>query len=476
MADEEELDYLQPGFDPASLTVARLRGILVEYDIPYSASAKKPDLVASFNEQLVPRARKILAARARTTRTSKGITDMPSSQESTVYGDDDDVDNAGPSAPKTPRRRTARSSQQPVVETVESTPVARKTPGRKKTSTTSRISGTEPIPEDEERAATTARKTRHSSQPIIKVEEPESAVRQSTADESVFSDDNPFQSGSSPLAHEDRRRSSGVRSEKRKSTTTQRRKTGSTTIKEENDGLISTSAAEREAEEEYNQIKLEASEEFTPEEQLELELAESSGAIAPRPRRSTRRGAGSALWTLLAAVLIGYGFLWRKEKMELGYCGVGKRISALEEYEAPEWLAVLQPECEPCPAHASCYPGMRVQCDTDFVLQPHPLALGGAIPLPPTCEPDGEKVRKVHAVAEKAIEELRERRAKFECGELTEESGKTATAVEIAEPQLKAEVSQKRRRGMSEAEFEELWKGALGEILSRDEVTSDGSG
>ena len=119
---------------------------------------------------------------------------------------------------------------------------------------------------------------------------------------------------------------------------------------------------------------------------------------------------------------------------------------------------------------------MQVRCDPDFVLQSHPLSLGGLLPLPPTCEPDGEKVRKVQAVAERAVEELRDRRAKFECGELTDETGKALPTVEIEEPQLKAQVSQKRRRGMSAAEFEELWKGAIGEVLSRDEVTSDSQG
>ena len=92
--------------------------------------------------------------------------------------------------------------------------------------------------------------------------------------------------------------------------------------------------------------------------------------------------------------------------------------------------------------------------------------------MPPTCEPDGEKVRRVKAVADRAVEELRERRAKFECGDLTDSAGLPEATVEIDAEDLKKEVSKKRRKGMSEAEFEELWGGAIGEIQGRDEVVS----
>ena len=105
-----------------------------------------------------------------------------------------------------------------------------------------------------------------------------------------------------------------------------------------------------------------------------------------------------------------------------------------------------------------------------------PLSLGGLVPLPPTCEPDGEKVKRVQAVADKAIENLRERRAKFECNELVDETGKETPVVEIDEEDLKQEVSKKRRKGMSDAEFDDLWKGALGEIKGREEVVTSPDG
>jgi len=84
-------------------------------------------------------------------------------------------------------------------------------------------------------------------------------------------------------------------------------------------------------------------------------------------------------------------------------------------------------------------------------------------------------VRKIKVVADRAVEELRERRAKHECGDLVDERGKLEP-VEIREPELKKEVSKMRRKGMSDVEFDDLWRGALGEIMDRDEIVSETSG
>lgn len=136
---------------------------------------------------------------------------------------------------------------------------------------------------------------------------------------------------------------------------------------------------------------------------------------------------------------------------------------------------------------------MAVQCEDDFILRQHPLSANGLIPLPPTCEPDSEKERRVRAVADRAIEELRQRRADHECG--TESSvtylaipdtsssqtsssvvSSTSTKLEISESDLKSSLAKHRRKNMSPQEFEDLWQSALGDIKSRDEieVTEDG--
>lgn len=120
---------------------------------------------------------------------------------------------------------------------------------------------------------------------------------------------------------------------------------------------------------------------------------------------------------------------------------------------------------------------MEVKCESDFVLQQHPFGAGGLLPVPPTCEPDSEKEKRVKVVADKAVEELRERRAEWECGEdVASGASSTPATLEIPEETLKLEVAKMRRKDMSPDQFENLWRGALGDIMGRDEVevTRDG--
>lgn len=68
-------------------------------------------------------------------------------------------------------------------------------------------------------------------------------------------------------------------------------------------------------------------EEFTPEGALEVAQAEQElGQLAHR--RSSRRGGATAptasmLWVVVGTLLSAYFIWWRKEKTEIGYCGVG---------------------------------------------------------------------------------------------------------------------------------------------------------
>ncbi|KAI4153073.1 MAG: hypothetical protein LQ340_002528 [Diploschistes diacapsis] len=486
---DDELEYLSPGFDPATLTVPRLRSILVSHDIEYSASSKKPQLIAIFNERLVPRARKILNARDKMKRTSSGITDVPSSREASVAGGDEDVPAIREtSVTNTGRGRKPRSARVSTGNTIADFN-ASKASGRRRTATNSVATEIEPAAKAET-ARPLARRNRRSAAPEVKVEE-EEAPQPAHHDESPFSNSNPFQSGSSPLVQsEDRRKSAGKKSD-RKSASNRRKTEEPARIKQEPDTggypapvsstyEVSAKSSSRSAKREEIENPLEAGEEFTAEEEQalfqeglargEVNILNHKSKIGKKSRSTLRTAPVAILATLLAS----YAAWWRKEKIEVGYCGVGKPSTTLMDLQLPERLAlVLQPQCEPCPPHAYCYADMEARCEHDFMLRSHPFSVGGIVPLPPTCEPDGEKVRKVKTVADKAVEELRDRRAKFECGVLTKEDGKVAKTVEISESSLKAEVSSKRRRGITDQEFEDLWKGAIGEITAREEVSSD---
>ncbi|KAI4272118.1 MAG: hypothetical protein LQ337_005526 [Flavoplaca oasis] len=491
---DDEMEYLTPSFDPATLTVPKLRSILLAHDITYPSSAKKPQLVQLFNEELKPRARKILAARSRIRRTSKGITNMPSSQESTANGDDGSS-MLPPPIPDTQRRKSKKSSRQPSEDPASELPAH----------TLSRTGSTKhPRPSDTEASETdvkrpSVRKTRKSEvQPTANPQELEDRLLRPTLEKSPFSDENPFQSGNSPLAPSDNRRKSLGLSTDRKKSTSRRRKTEgvSSTSRDQlpqQDGVIvpssktfDLSVIQRRKADRPNKTfeQVEAGEDFTPEEQLELvkDRAANGGLDLPTRRRNRSRKLGggaiptSAPWVVIIALLSGYALWLRKEKIEVGYCGVGKTSDSIAGVQVPDWASLLQPQCEPCPQHAYCYEYLDTRCEPDFVLKPHPLSIAGIVPLPPTCEPDGEKARKVKVVADKAVEELRERTAKSECGVLNDEQGRNVRNPEIDEQDLKKQVAKRRRKDMSDREFEDLWKGALGEIVGREEVVQKNDG
>ena len=476
MAEEDDLYYLQPGYDLNSLTVPRLRNILVMHDIAFPGSAKKAQLVDIVEGELLPKAKKLLRERDRVRRTSKGITDVPSSQEGTELGDEDLM--PPPPVPKTPRSRKSKTN---LAEATPSTSRRSKTPTSRKSSSKARQSDTET---DGERVAASSRKTRKSTPgptPVasaVRVVEPARARREDGA--SPFSDDNPFQQGSSPSPNS-RRISSTSRSRKStgRQSTSRRRETSSPVIKHEEEGKATYEFSASDF--------VPVTEEFTPEATRELHADQSDGQVVSRrsqalvrrkkkPVSTAAKATPAILLTTVVAALTGW---YRQEKVNVGYCGVGQSSWSLASNpNIPAWVHEnFQPQCEPCPPHAVCFPNMDVKCESDFVLQQHPFGAGGLLPVPPTCEPDSEKEKRVKAVADKAVEELRERRVEWECGEdVVSGAPSTPATLEIPEETLKLEVAKMRRKDMSPDQFENLWRGALGDIMGRDEVevTRDG--
>ena len=491
---DDELAYLAPSFDPTSLTMPRLRNILMSHEIPYPASAKKPQLLEIFTQELKPKARKILAARDRVRRTSRGITDMPGSQEGATNGivDKDAGSMLPPPVPDSPRQRKPRKVLRQSVESTISDAPATTTASsaRRGSSKHARQSDTEPDLETPRSFGRKSRKSEASS--MAKDDGSQAAPVRPPMRGGVFSDDNPFQSGSSPLTPgENRRKSAGTSGDKRKSSSGRRRtevipssskQQDRITVPSSKTFVVPVSKLPQSASEDEPNDGIEAGEEFTAEEQLELIRGnEANGKVDIFPSRKKERAQNSrtvpksAPWVVLMALLGGCATWWRQEKLAVGYCGIGRPSNSVSNVQIPAWAEVLAPTCEPCPQHGICFQGMETRCEHDFILQPHPLSLGGLVPVPPSCEPDGEKVRRVKAVADKAVEELRARRAQAECGTLKDSKGR-GLPVEMEEEDLKKEVGKKRRRNMDAAEFEDLWKGAIGEIIGREEVVSSSNG
>lgn len=512
---DSEVDYLQPDFDPASVTMPRLRSILVSHNIPYPATAKKAQLVEIFNAQVVPQAKKILERRARAKRSSMGITNIDNSDGYSVNNDD----VPPPASASRPRGRPKKTSGSAAssFKTQSEEPEQQQTPARRQPSPRKRAArpaaqqlGYSDMDNDSHYDShrsprKTPRRADMTPQPEIKIEETEYER------DNVFSNDNPFQGGSSPssmVTPVSRRRTPGVESAIKRPLSSSSRGWSETpkALVPASDGHAKSpqppssaisSATPRPrsppslpkspsppAPEPIAQVgQVEAGEEFTPEEQLALSLedaARAQTAVVPHTHEKKPSGLQTPLRVLLLALLGAYGAWYRQEKIAVGYCGIGRPEQEIVprhinykdfDFEVPEWaIKLAEPECEPCPPHAYCYRDNSVRCEDDYILKPHPLSAGGLIPLPPTCEPDGEKARRVKAVADKAVEELRERRAKFECGELVDDRGHHPATPAITVEELKEAVSEQRSKKLSKKEFDDLWSAALGEIESRDEI------
>lgn len=472
MADAD--DYLQEGFDPRSVTMPRLRSILVTHNVEYPATAKKGQLVELVTEHVLSQAPKLRAQKARAKRSSMGIVNAGSAEDVSTWGDDQDLLPPPPSTTRRSRSPRKASAPRVKVERDETATPAPRSPTKRSARSTSRQL---PHVEDHDvldfEAPKSTRRSRKTT-PQIKAEpEEEPALPPAPQEESVFTYDNPFQGGSSPQPYKtptNRRRTAGGDGfESARSTS--RRRTGDygedRIFDAETPNVLPRTP----------QFALDAGEEFTPDEQLELEEAASRGEATLEVQKSTtqvarRSSAKAPLFVLLMSLLGAYLAWYRQEKIAVGYCGLGRPAKELlpPEVPVPDFLVLfIEPQCESCPQHAYCYEDFSVRCEPDFILQAHPLSLGGIVPLPPSCEPDGEKARRVKAVADKAVEELRERRAKYECGELVDE-GQKGDSPTIPEQELKETVSRKRSKRLNKDEFDDLWAAAIGEVTAREEV------
>lgn len=464
----DDQEYLEPSFDPATLTVPRLRSILVAHNVNYPSSAKKGQLIDLFNEHVVPQARKIRTANARVTRTSKGIVDVPASQVS--VNDEDGELMAPPSTRSGGKRTTTRARTEEAQEVVptpkstrHSTAPPEGLPRRASGKHVRAVDTSEPEPEPEAKRPA-SRKSRLSARtPVAKTEVGD--------DDSPFSSENVFQTGSSPPVPEGRRRttmSAAKDADRRRSREARRRTEEVKPARPQLDGVVvptkktfdvPVSARKKRRDD------VEPSEEFTPEEQMALVQAQQAGELVPtrpRTRRPASKTARTGFSAVLVALLGGLATLYSQEKFQVGYCGEGHASKEIAGVEIPEWADIVRPRCEPCPPHAICGPNFETVCEPDFVLTQHPLSLNGLLPIPPTCEPDSVKAKKVEKVKERAIHELRERNAKYECGE--------PVTPEMPESELKARVSSKRLSRMGDREFEELWASAIGEVRDAEEV------
>ncbi|KAF2743882.1 hypothetical protein M011DRAFT_409687 [Sporormia fimetaria CBS 119925] len=483
MEERGEYWYLDRGVDPTKITVPELRSILLKHGVNYPSSAKKPVLLGLFEEHVLPQAEKLHQAQARTKRSTRGIEDVPCSTASTTSSTDD-LDETliapTPSARRSTRRTTRALSEEQPSRTTRSG----KTPSR--TIPTKHARGSD-VESDEQPVV---RRNRKSATPAVRDAPAEPVTWHDHGPASPFTQENPFQSGSSPAApdtasRDRRRRTMGVEHRERRKSEANRRRTHQPQVEQHDGGIVvptrrtfdvPVTRPQEDTPLAGESDVIEAGEEFTPEEQQDLVRQREatgqadtrlSGQQKPRSKaKGTLKAFSLTLLTTAAAVLAG---AWRQEKLAVGFCYVGRDATSLAGVEIPNWASDLIPQCEPCPPHATCYPNLELVCDKDFVKKEHPLSLGGLIPLPATCEPDSEKTRRIGLVADRTVQLLRERNAKYECHE-PDTTGQVVQSPQLSETELKQELLSIKRKDMSQEEFDELFASAIGEVVNRDEV------
>ncbi|KAF5653395.1 SRC1-regulation of cohesion (splice variant I), partial [Fusarium heterosporum] len=168
MADVD--DYLEEGFDPRSVTVPRLRSILVTHNVEFPGNAKKADLVELVKTYVLPQAAELRARRARAKRSSMGIVNAGSAEDNGLW---DDHDLLPPSTTKkrskSPRKTSSRIK---IEDDVLATPVPR-SPTKRSTRSVSRALSHSDEHEEYE-APRSIRQARRTVTPQIKFEpEPE---------------------------------------------------------------------------------------------------------------------------------------------------------------------------------------------------------------------------------------------------------------------------------------------------------------
>jgi hypothetical protein len=499
MADARgEYWYLGDGVEPTKITVPELRSILLKHGVHYPASAKKPALVELFTVNVLPQAAKIQRQAERTVRSSKGIVDVPSSSASTTTTDDtgDDTLVPPPSVTRpTPRRKTRAWT----AEEEDEEPVPARTPARRPKTPSRTVPNKHARESDADADGQPAhQRTRKSLAPKAKEPTPDPDAWHRPAADSPFTQENPFQSRSSPPnteshARDRRRKTMGFEQKERRKSDANRRRTHQPPSSQQDDGVVVPSRktfempVARARKEEVAVVAMPDSddegEEYTPEEQLELVRERAkNGEVDILPRRRRRDPSKTAstvqafLLTFFATAFAVLGGVWREEKFAIGFCNTGSVVpTAIAGVEIPEFATPLLPQCEPCPPHAYCYPNLQVECEKDFIKQPHPLSFGGFLPLPPTCEPDTEKTRKVTQVADHAVQMLRQRRAQYECGD-EDAKGNVVQSPDVSVSDLKEGLLARKGKTLSNSEFEDLFAKAIGEIPGRQEVVEQSDG
>ncbi|KAK9470943.1 Man1-Src1p-C-terminal domain-containing protein [Dipodascopsis tothii] len=503
---DDETFYLEEGFDPKTLRVADLRRILLFHDVAFPSSAKKAVLVELFEGQVAPRAAELLAERAGVVASAAGIV------------------NATP--------RGSLASGRGSLATPRSSLGSERRPGsagsdcaRRKSSVRREDAVTTTVPLKDEAPQRRAR-TR------AEYETPEQTPQRAPADgagtdggreggrgrpSGEFSSANPFQTPA--------RRRSGremktpmVRRPDERSRSGERPRSGERSRSGERGGRrASRRASERPvsagsggspagspartpgrsparppasprhtawsspASSDLDELRAYRDREYgghEPPAEFSREMFLDTDAGAPRPVLTASLAGTFAAWVAFIA-LVTWVMVVRAARLGEGYCGTfDVDLAPAAAAGLPAALAPLKPGCVPCPAHASCFPGMQLECERDY-LPAYASGWGGVVgrvvpeavfPVAQICVPDTEKLRKAEILASEALKLLRIEHARVLCAGDGDTAGAVAGPVDAGD--LRAALYGRKAAALSDEDFADLWEAALRDLRGQAEVVA----
>ncbi|KAJ7273673.1 Man1-Src1p-C-terminal domain-containing protein [Mycena haematopus] len=420
--------YLDPDFEPSSLTVSQLLGVLGYHNIIYPTPYSKPKLTALFDSEIKPRATKFKKERLKA--------------EASIASDDGITDgHTGEPLRKPVVRRSSRRLSRAPSEDLEEQPVRPDPPKRRRSSAqpnlggpSRRIEHVEPVlveesePEEEELPVRKIGRSKKTAQAAG-----EQGRRVSHAEDSGWEDNNVFQSGaesSSPARPKPARKSVGPRKTRKSVSAPPEILPSSSPLRGKGDpSLFSPPQSKFEPQlppasparpvswrrnsasplccaapeqEQDETLDVGGDTEYADDGPTEdYGDGRETGSRPPPPVE--KLGIASILMRLVIALLAlatsGVVINYKLESAPIGYCAAGRdtnpTLEALRarrlEVEAcnaenrtlladgtlcppPALPGLPQPDtCTPCPAHARCSQFRVEACEPGYLLKPHPL-------------------------------------------------------------------------------------------------------
>ncbi|KAG7801238.1 hypothetical protein KL944_003645 [Ogataea haglerorum] len=482
----DNVEYLDPDFDPHKVTVPRLRSILVDRQIEYPSSAKKSELIQLYEEYIRPNAAKWLedykrsiensveideanTSSKRSAKSSRNSTPDKRSRKSLSPAPDQTVPQKRGSEAATPKRKklhrkNRNTEENAVSDDAESPTVSRMEEGKPTNSMKSPLSlekfeSESPVEEGDISDILARLVSPKKEQPKLeKTENEMENTFEAVEDVQVPSFLDEMLAGPDRILDDE----SGDDERTIASAAKTMRK----------DSISDADSSDTEVEE--AEVKVRQSEvcevvqadDQQQTEMVETETIEETITVIESPGEIESKAAQKwhYKYALLLLPILSSLFFYRSMAVDVGFCGREGEIRSVRSYmptesplltllanKADAFLEQLKPRCVPCPEHAICKYDSKLECKSGYTVSRPWQSLLGLIPRMEQCVYDEKRLEKIKLMTDFTLDILRRK------------NGKEMTLEELHNF-LKATKS----AGMADEDFEEYWLRFVTEEISKE--------